>query len=268
MTQDLDELLVIAQQAVQHGTRQLSTRAVQQITAKGPGDVVTDLDLSIERDILAVLAERTPAIGRFSEEAGGDRSTGRRWVLDPVDGSVNLAHGIPLYGVSLALVDGVRPLLGVISLPTLDRTYRGAVGLGAWCNDRRISPSTVTSLSEAVIAIGDYGTGDGAAERNDVAVDLHAALATAAGKVRMFGSAAVDLVFAADGTVDASITLGNRDWDMAAGVAIAQAAGAVVTDTVGRPHDTTSRTTIVTAPGLTTSVISLLRKITAGTGYT
>jgi myo-inositol-1(or 4)-monophosphatase len=118
-----------------------------------------------------------------------------------------------------------------------------------------------------VIAIGDYGTGADAEERNAVAVALHAALAPAAGKVRMLGSAAVDLAFVADGTLDASITLGNRDWDMAAGVAIARAAGACVTDTDGTPHDLASRTTIVTAPGLTNAVLDTLRQVTAGTTY-
>jgi myo-inositol-1(or 4)-monophosphatase len=78
----------------------------------------------------------------------------------------------------------------------------------------------------------------------------------------MLGSAAVDLAFVADGTLDASITLGNRDWDMAAGVAIARAAGATVTDTDGRPHDSRSLTTIATTPGLTRAVLHILATAT------
>jgi myo-inositol-1(or 4)-monophosphatase len=267
MTPDLPTLLGIARTAVQHGADHLTTHAVQQIASKGPGDVVTDLDLSVEQVVLAFLSTHTPGIGRRSEEAGGDPATPLRWVLDPVDGSVNLAHGLPLYGISLALVDDVRALLGVISLPMLGRTFWGAEGLGAWCNDQRISPSTVSDLRSAVVAVGDYGTGDGAEERNAVAVALHRELAATAGKVRMFGSAAVDLALTAAGALDASITLGNRDWDMAAGVAIARAAGATVTDTDGSPHTLASRTTIVTAPGLTDPLISTLNKVTAGTSY-
>ncbi|MEV0003420.1 inositol monophosphatase family protein [Micromonospora sp. NPDC050980] len=268
MTHQLADLLDIARTAVQLGTRVLETAAVRQVTAKGPKDVVTDLDLSIEQQILAFLKERTPDIDRYSEEAGGDPARPRqRWVLDPIDGTVNLVHGLPLYGVSLALTDGVQPLLGVISLPTLRRTYWGAAELGAWCNNQPIAPSEARNLADAVIAIGDYGTGDDADERNAVAVALHAALAPAAGKVRMLGSAAVDLAFVADGSLDASITLGNRDWDMAAGVAIARAAGANVTDTDGTPHDLASRTTIVTAPGLTGAVLDTLRQATTGTTY-
>ena len=267
MRHDLADLLDIARTAVQQGSRRLKAETIQQVTAKGPKDVVTDLDLNIERDILAFLQEHTPGIDRFSEEAGGNPATPYRWVLDPIDGTVNLVHGLPLYGVSLALTDGVQPLLGVISLPMLGRTYWGAHGLGAWRDSQSITASTVTDLDKAMIAIGDYGTGQDADERNAVAVALHAALAPAAGKVRMLGSAAVDLAFVADGTLDASITLGNRDWDMAAGVAIARAAGACVTDTDGSPHDITSRTTIVTAPGLTTPVLDTLRQVTAGTRY-
>ncbi|WP_018909246.1 inositol monophosphatase family protein [Salinispora arenicola] len=268
MTHQLTDLLDIARAAVQLGTRVLKTTAVQHVTAKGPKDVVTDLDLRIEQQILTFLKEQTPDIGRYSEEAGGDPARPRqRWVLDPIDGTVNLVHALPLYGVSLALTDGVRPLLGVISLPTLHRTYWGALNLGAWCNSQPIAPSSATNLAEAMISMGDYGTGDDADERNHVAVALHAALAPAAGKVRMLGSAAVDLAFVADGTLDASITLGNRDWDMAAGVAIARAAGANVTDTDGTPHNLSSRTTIVTAPGLTGAVLHTLRQATDGTTY-
>ncbi|PMR61330.1 inositol monophosphatase [Verrucosispora sp. ts21] len=267
MTINLTVMLDIARDAVHHGTRRLKTQAVQQVTAKGDRDVATDLDHTIEREILAFLAERTPDIDRFGEESGGNPTTPHRWVLDPIDGTLNLVHGLPLYGVSLALTDGIRPLLGVISLPALDRTYCAAPGIGAWCNGNPIAPSTVSGLPEAMIAIGDYGTGDDAPQRNAVAIALHTALAPVAGKVRMLGSAAVDLALVADGTLDASITLGNRDWDMAAGVAIARAAGAAVTDTDGSPHDSRSRTTIATAPGLTASVLHILATATTGTQY-
>lgn len=267
MTIDIAVMLDIALDAVRCGTQRLKTQAVQQVMAKGDRDVATDLDHTIEREILTFLAERTPSIDRFGEESGGNPATPHRWILDPIDGTLNLVHGLPLYGVSLALTDGIRPLLGVISLPALDRTYWAAPGIGAWRDGNPIAPSTVTGLPEAMIAIGDYGTGDDAPERNAVAVALHAALAPVAGKVRMLGSAAVDLALVADGTLDASITLGNRDWDMAAGVAIARAAGAAVTDSDGSPHDGRSLTTIATAPGLTGSVLHLLATAATGTRY-
>ncbi|MFD6757251.1 inositol monophosphatase family protein [Micromonospora gifhornensis] len=267
MTTDLIVMLDIALDAVRRGARRLKTQAVQQVIAQGDRDATTDLDHIIEREVLAFLAERTPGIDRFGEESGGNPTTPRRWVLDPIDGTLNLVHGLPLYGVSLALTDGIRPLLGVISLPALDRTYCAAPGIGAWCNGNPIAPSTVSGLPEAMIAIGDYGTGDDAPQRNAVAIALHTALAPVAGKVRMLGSAAVDLALVADGTLDASITLGNRDWDMAAGVAIARAAGVAVTDTDGSPHDSRSRTTIATAPGLTASVLHILATATTGTQY-
>ncbi|MEU7802531.1 inositol monophosphatase family protein [Micromonospora arborensis] len=267
MTTDLASMLNVARDAVQLGTRRLKTQSVRQVTAKGIRDVATDLDHAVEGEILAFLAARTPGIDRFGEESGGNLTTPLRWVLDPVDGTLNLVHGLPLYGVSLALTDGVRPLLGVISLPALERTYWGAPGIGAWRDGTPIAPSTVNNLPDAMVAIGDYGTGDDAPERNAVAIALHAALAPVAGKVRMLGSAAVDLALVADGTLDASITLGNRDWDMAAGVAVAQAAGAAVTDTDGSPHESRSQTTIALAPGLTGDVLRVLAGATVGTRY-
>ncbi|WP_229399916.1 inositol monophosphatase family protein [Micromonospora okii] len=264
---DLAVMLDVARDAVRRGTRRLKTQAVQQVVTKGDRDVATDLDHAIEREILTFLAERTPGIDRFGEESGGNPATPHRWVLDPVDGTLNLVHGLPLYGVSLALTDGIQPLLGVISLPALDRTYWAAPGIGAWRDGHPIAPSTVSGLPAAMIAIGDYGTGDDAPERNAVAVALHTALAPVAEKVRMLGSAAVDLALVADGTLDASITLGNRDWDMAAGVAIARAAGAAVIDTDGSPHDSRSLTTIASAPGLTGALLHILTTATTGTRY-
>ncbi|GAB3066326.1 inositol monophosphatase family protein [Micromonospora schwarzwaldensis] len=264
---DIGPLLDIALDAVRRSAQRLTTQTVQKVIPKGNRDVATDLDHTIEREILTFLADRTPHIDRFGEESGGKPATPHRWVLDPVDGTFNLVHGLPLYGISLALTDGIRPMLGVIGLPALGRTYWGAPGLGAWRDGTPITPSSTTDVGESMIAIGDYGTGDDAPARNAVAVALHAALAPVAGKVRMLGSAAVDLTLVADGTLGASVTLGNRDWDMAAGVAIARAAGAAVTDTDGSPHDSKSLTTIATAPGLTDSMLTILATAATGTRY-
>jgi len=264
---ELPALLELARSAVRHATRHLRTHAAGQIMIKGDRDMVTDLDFAIERRTRDFLRQRSPAIGFLGEEEGGDPGTGLRWILDPVDGTANFIRGLPLFGISLALTDGDQALLGVISLPPLGRVYWAATGLGAWRDGQPITPSSVSRLPEAMIAIGDYGTGDDAAERNQVARALHTALAPIAGKVRMLGSAAVDLALVADGTLDASLTLGNQSWDMAAGTVIARSAGAAVTDTDGSPHSMNSLTTIATAPHLTGPILAILRTATSGTRY-
>ncbi|MES4885199.1 inositol monophosphatase family protein [Streptomyces sp. NPDC000349] len=175
-------------------------------------------------------------------------------------------RGLPLCGISLALVHH-GPVLGVIRLPLIGRRYWAAQGLGAFRDGQRISAAGTSTLPEAMIAVGDYGTGPDGPERNRVALAIQAHLAEKAQRVRMLGSAAVDLAFVADGTLDATITLGNHDWDMAAGVVLAREAGAVVMDTDGSPHTPDALTTIATAPGLRDAVLDIVAATTTGTPW-
>jgi hypothetical protein len=117
----------------------------------------------------------------------------------------------------LALVVDEDPLLGVIALPQLDRTYWAADGLGACRDGHPIRITGPARLDEAIVAVGDYGTGPDAATRNATMLAIHAAFAPRAQRIRMLGAAAADLALLADSVLGASITLGNRTWDMAAG---------------------------------------------------
>jgi myo-inositol-1(or 4)-monophosphatase len=264
---DLLALLNIAREAVSAAARDLRAGTVSQMTVKGDRDTVTNLDIAVERRTRDFLRHRTPVIGFLGEEEGGATGPGLRWILDPIDGTANFIRGLPLTGISLALAEDNQPLLGVISLPQLDQTYWGADGTGAWRDGHPVRASSVSRLPEAMIAIGDYGTGPDAAERNQAALAIHAALAPSAGKVRMLGSAAADLALIADGTLDASLTLGNRPWDMAAGAVIARAAGAIIMDADGSPYTLGSLATIAAAPRLAGPVLSIVRAATAGTRY-
>jgi myo-inositol-1(or 4)-monophosphatase len=119
--------------------------------------MATDVDLAIERILRDELTRATPGIGVQGEEEGGPTS-GTRWVIDPVDGTANLTHDIPLTGISLALVVDEDPLLGVIALPQLDRTYWAADGLGACRDGHPIRIAGPARLDEAIVAVGDYAT--------------------------------------------------------------------------------------------------------------
>lgn len=265
---DLPALLQTATRAANAAEAVLLERHPARVTGKGERDLVSDLDVEIERLVRATLTTATPHIGFLGEEEGESGPKGpTRWVVDPIDGTVNYVHGLPLCGIAIALLHDGTPLLGVIHLPYLGRRYHAATGCGAWRDGQRIHATPATQLADVMVAIGDYGTGPDAPERNQVALALHAALAPTAQRVRMLGSAALDLALVADGTLGVSLTLGNRPWDMAAGVAIAREAGAVLTDTDAVPYTSASRTTIATAPGLTAHVHAILRDATAGTSY-
>src|SRR5262249_32608502 len=157
----------------------------------------------------------TPHIGFLGEEEGGpnDRlDSGWLWVLDPIDGTSNYAHGIPLCATSLGLICDGRPVLGVIDAPYLRERYHAAEGHGAWNGARRLAASATASLREAMVAIGDYATGYQATDKNRERLATTTALATRVHRLRMLGTAAVDLAWVADGLLDASVTFGNKPW--------------------------------------------------------
>ncbi|MGA8112430.1 MAG: inositol monophosphatase [Actinocatenispora sp.] len=262
---NLAELLPVAREAADLGARHIRTHPPGRLTAKGDRDMASEVDYAVERALRRLLAERTPQIGFLGEEDGGsDLGRDATWVLDPLDGTANFVRGLPLCAVSLGLAYQGRAVLGVVALPYLDRTYWGGEGLGAWQDGRPAAPSAVTSLPEAMVALGDYGVGPGVAARNGVQLALTGALAGSAQRVRMLGSAAIDLVSVASGALDACIAFSNKPWDMMAGVAIARAAGASVVDADGTPHTFDSAATIAAPPGLVDQVLAAIAAARAG----
>ncbi|HLZ09159.1 MAG TPA: inositol monophosphatase family protein [Chloroflexota bacterium] len=256
---DYAKLLDIANAAVDMASELLRTHQPGQLTAKGDRDMATEVDFEIERRVRAFLRDATPDIAFLGEEEGSTGDTSElMWALDPIDGTANFVHGIPLCGTSLGLVNDSRPVLGVIDLPFLGARYTGAEHSGAYVNDEPITASATDNLAQAVVAIGDYAVGDNAEQRNVLRLAVTRQLATRAQRVRMHGSAATDLAWLANGKIDALITLSNKPWDMAAGVVIAREAGAHVVDKDGSPHDLRSQATIAASPGLLTAIVEVL----------
>ncbi|MFC7384076.1 inositol monophosphatase family protein [Sphaerisporangium rhizosphaerae] len=214
-------------------------------------------------------ASAPPQVGFLGEEeaagTGWEPGAGLRWVLDPVDGTVNFVHGLPLCAVSLGLVRGDVPVLGIIELPFLGSRYAAAEGWGATVDGRPIKASGAVALSAALVSVGDFAVGDGAPEANRLRLAITGLLAERAQRVRMFGSAAIDLAWVAEGRTDACLMMNNRPWDTAAGVAIAREAGALVVDRDGTPHTMRSTATVCAAPGVLTEVLQIVREARSGT---
>lgn len=265
MTQSFGDLLPIAQEAVAAASDLMGSRAPGRLIAKGDRDMATELDYAIERAVRAHLRERTPGVPVLGEEEGlsGDRGGDLLWTLDPVDGTANLVHDIPLCGISLGLVHRRRAVLGVIDLPFLGVRYSAVERAGAYAGERRIRTGTTGGLRAAVVSVGDYAVGPDAADKNRLRLALHAHLAGAAQRVRMLGSAAIDLAWVAEGRLDAGVTLSNKPWDTAAGVVIAREAGAVVVDLDGTDHTFDSSATIAAAPGVARELVTLLQRARA-----
>jgi myo-inositol-1(or 4)-monophosphatase len=260
---DLVRMLAVAQQAVQIGSELILTSVPHEVRTKGDRDIVTDVDVKIEQEIRSYLRQATPNIGFLGEEEGQvpDANQETVWTLDPIDGTSNFAHRIPLCAVSLALVSEHLPLVAAIALPYLDLQYHAVRGGGAFVNDEKIHTSRTSDLAKAIISIGDYAVGTNAQEKNKPRLRLTALLAERIERVRMFGSAAIDLVWVAEGRTDATVILANKPWDTAAGVLIAREAGAVVTDAHGQPHTFASAATIAASPGVADDLYALVQSL-------
>jgi beta-phosphoglucomutase-like phosphatase (HAD superfamily) len=149
----------------------------------------------------------------------------------------------------------------VIEAPFLGERYHAIEGQGAYLGGKRLAASNVTELRDAIVAIGDYAVGKDADRENQLRLAATLQLVPRVHRIRMLGTAALDLAWVAAGRLDASVTLGNKPWDTAAGVIIAREAGAVVTDKDGSPHDFNSAATIAASPPLISQLIPLLQAV-------
>jgi myo-inositol-1(or 4)-monophosphatase len=232
---DLTDLLNLAREtALTAGALAKRRRAegVEIAASKSsPEDVVTQADRETERLIRRLLAEARPNDGFYGEESEASGGTsGLTWVVDPIDGTVNYLYGIPLYAVSIAVVEGSadpatwRALAGVVYNPALEELYTAAAGRGAFLGSRRLQTNTNVPLHLALA-----GTGFGyQAERRQWQADIVRGLIGDVRDIRRLGSAALDLCSVAAGRLDVYFERGLNPWDHAAGALIAREAGARV----------------------------------------
>jgi myo-inositol-1(or 4)-monophosphatase len=257
---NLARLSDIASSAADLAAGLLTTQQPGRLTAKGDRDYASEVDFRIEWSLRRFLGQKTPHIGFVGEEFESDDTAHESWwALDPIDGTVNFAHDLPLCGISLGLIHRNRPVLGVIDLPFLHSRYLAIEGSGAWRNGRVIQVSRTSQLADALVTVGDYAVGPDADDKNQERLQLTQLLAGRVLRIRMLGSAALDLAWLAEGKTDASIALSNRPWDVAAGVIVAREAGAVVSDLDGSDHTTKSQATIASCPGLDAALHELIR---------
>ncbi len=210
----------------------------------------------------AVIAERFPEHAAVGEEAGGSGRAGARsrWLFDPIDGTVNYAHGLPFFCASLAFeVDGVVEAAAIHD-PSHRELYTAERGHGAWINGRRLAVSTTARLEDAAL-----GTGfpHGATSRDRAMEDLLGECAVRAQGVRRLGSAALDLCYVAGGRVDAFWDRGLKAWDIAAGALIVHEAGGVVSALDGGPFSHESGEVLASNGRVHGALLDVIRSVGA-----
>jgi myo-inositol-1(or 4)-monophosphatase len=206
------------------------------ITIKEGTDIVTKADLAVEAMFRRMIAERFPGHGVLAEEMPAMNDTPSaarghyRWLFDPIDGTVNYAHGLPFFCASLALeVSGVVEVAAVYE-PSRQELFSAERSKGAWLNGQAIGVSKTARISEAALGTGFPHS---AIERDRAMEELLGGLAIRARAMRRFGSAALDLCYVACGRLDGFWDKNLKAWDIAAGSLIVEEAGGTVTAITG-----------------------------------
>jgi myo-inositol-1(or 4)-monophosphatase len=199
-----------------------------EISNKGPSDIVTEADKESEKIIISEITKNFPDHSILSEEAGLiDHKSEFQWILDPLDGTTNFAAGLPIFSVSIALYKNNKPFLGVIKNPVTNDLYTAVSGQGAFLNNKKISVSNETNLKSSLIVTGfPYNFNEITEELSKRFFDV---MKSARG-IRRLGSAALDLCYVASGIFEGFFEQNLKPWDTAAGVIIAEEAGACITD--------------------------------------
>ncbi len=229
-----------------------------QIRKKGIKDLVTQADIESESAIIEVIQKRFPDHSILAEESGLSANTSEnRWVIDPLDGTTNFAHGLPLFAVSIAFQHNGVTQLGMVANPISGETFRAVAGQGAYLNDNKIAVSDTSKMVDSLLVTGfpyDINANPGAL------LERFNRLLLAAQAVRRLGSAALDLCFVACGRFDGFWEERLKPWDTAAGELIAREAGARVTNFKNQPFGIDQLEIVATNAHIHSQLIDLLNE--------
>lgn len=242
-------------------------RVTQVRTKESLASVVTEADLAAEHRLFELIRGRHPQDGFLGEETGWRPGTsGRTWIVDPLDGTSNFVAGLPWFGTMVALVQGGTPVLAALYLPVADTLYTAEAGRGAHCNGTPIHVTEETDLSRLLIAYSLDASADPAKTRRDA--DLLVRVLDAARNIRATNSL-VDFCYTAEGKLGGAINQSCKLWDVAAPWLLVREAGGRVTDVAGQPTAfaldeaaiTRTHTLLGAAPAVHDQLLALARGV-------
>ena len=208
------------------------------VRSKTAFDLVTEVDVNIEKFLTEAILSAFPGDKIHAEELSSTQEIlGRTWVIDPIDGTCNFAHGIPTYGIQCCLFDGGEPKMAVIYLPCQNELYTAMEGRGCFLNGENVTVDKSVTADTAVISVGDFThKSDRLAALQYKAVGY---LYPRVSKLRMYGAASVDYAWFVSGRLAATIFTTRNLWDIAPGILMSREAGAIVMGLDGKPYDFT-----------------------------
>ena len=234
---------------------------------KQGNDFATEVDLAIERQVVAALTERT-GIGVHGEEFGGAPVDSEAvWVLDPIDGTFNYAAGSPMAAILLGLLYEGIPVAGLTWLPFTGNRYTAAAGVPLRDNGIELPMLGTPNLAESIVGIQTFNIDSRGRFPGRYRAEVLANLSRVSSRVRMHGATGVDLAYVAAGILGGAISFGHHVWDHAAGVALVRAAGGIVTDLAGAPWTIESKSALAAAPGIHAHMLDLVAAAGAPEDY-
>ena len=255
----LNVMVNAARKAGRHLIRDFGELENLQVSLKGPADFVSNADQRTERILMEELSRARPGYAFLGEESGisdgPDKS--HRFIIDPIDGTTNFLHGIPIFAISIALEREGQLVSAVVYNPVVDEMYVAEKGHGAYLNDKRLRVAARKSMREALFATGAPFMGRPGHER--FLAELKAVLAVTPG-IRRCGSAALDLAGVAAGRYDGFWERGLNSWDIAAGILLVKEAGGIVTDLGGGARELETGELLASNEALHPQILKILKE--------
>jgi myo-inositol-1(or 4)-monophosphatase len=233
-------------------------RTVLDIRWKGVTDPVTEVDQMSEALIIKGIRKAFPGHSILGEETGSHEVPGAeyQWIIDPLDGTVNYSHGLPVFAVSIGIYHQGEPLIGVVHAPALGETFTAERGKGAYCNGKRLRVSKMKDPLKSVLSSGfAYKARDNGENLREW---MHCIRNFQA--IRRMGSAALDLSYTAAGRFDAFWEYGLKPWDVAAAGLIVTEAGGTISNLQGKPYEIGKPGIVATNGLLHSKLVSVLKK--------
>jgi len=223
---------------------------------KGLVDLVTEADVASEENIIGIIRKSFPEHSILAEESGLEQGDlNHQWIIDPLDGTVNFAHQVPIFSISIAYAFRGTPVMGVVLNPVTGELFSAVAGEGAFLNDRPIQVSDTRIVQESLLASGfPY---DLLSIFDTITERMENCLKAAQG-IRRLGSAAIDICAVACGRFDGFWEQNLHPWDTAAAMVIASEAGALVTDFSNQPFSIDKKEILATNGHIHAEMLSLL----------
>jgi myo-inositol-1(or 4)-monophosphatase len=252
----LDKVIQIAKEAGEIAREGFRKNMI--VETKGSlTNLVTEYDKKSEQAIINFVKKEFPGHSILAEESGQLGSSSEYvWIIDPIDGTTNYAHGLPIFSVSIGVQKNNELIYGVVNDVMRDAVYSAEKGSGAFCNDRKLSVSTNDDLRKSVLVTGfPYNV----AENPDNAFERFTDFLKIARAIRRLGSAAIDMCYVAEGVCDGFWEVSLNPWDIAAGIVIIEEAGGIVTTFDGKPHDLNSKNVLASNKYVHEKMIDILK---------